>query len=136
MTKHVDGEWTDFLIDTGSDAHMVPFGMFDAPIIPPKESDKVIKFELANGETIGSAGNQILECTTKSGYAFRIQCHVAPVERPIISSGLLLNHGVSTVLQDNEAYLKTASNVKMDLRRVRQTFVLDVKASSFARQGP
>ena len=111
---------------------MVPYGMFDAPIVP--KEGKTVKFELANGKVIDSMGMQTLECTTKSGYTFRIQCHVAPVERPIISSGLLLSHGVSTILEKNEAYLKPSSEQKMDRRRIRQTFVLDVQASNFARQ--
>ena len=67
---------------------------------------------------------------------FRIQCHVAPVDRPIISSGLLLNKGVSTVLSDKEQCLTAPGDVKLGLRRVKQTFILDVKASSFVRQLP
>ena len=133
VNQHKGGAWVDFLIDSGSDAHMVPIGMFDAPVIPRASGSKV-KFELANGKTIDSAGTQILECTTKNGHVFRIQCHAAPVEGPIIPSGLLLNHGVSTVLQNNEAYIKTSNNEKMHLIRIRQTFVLDVKASSFVGQ--
>ena len=53
--QHQDGDWMDFLIDSGSDAHMVPIGMFDAPVIPKASGNKV-KFELANGKTIDSAG--------------------------------------------------------------------------------
>ena len=76
-----------------------------------------------------------MQCQTEEGYVFRIQCHVAPVDRPIISSGLLLDKGVATVLNDKEQCLYAPGNVKLGLRRIKQTFVLDVKASSFARQG-
>ena len=41
----------------------------------------------------------LFECKTSEGYVFRIQCHVAPVKRPIISPGLLLTVEVSTVLE-------------------------------------
>ena len=61
----------DFLIDSGSDAHMVPFGMFSAPIVP--KEGKNVKFELAGSKIIDSMGMQVLECTTKTGYSFRIQ---------------------------------------------------------------
>ena len=134
---HTENSWVidGFLIDSGSDAHMVPKGMFSAPIIPRPNGPK-IKFELADGKIIESEGTQTLQCETREGYVFRIQCHVAPVERPIISSGLLLNKGVSTVLGDKEQCLYTPGNMKLGLRRVKQTFILDVKASTFARQGP
>ena len=42
IAKHMDNECTDFLIDTGSDAHRVPVGMFDAPIIPRDNGRKVV----------------------------------------------------------------------------------------------
>ncbi len=74
--------------------------------------------------------------SNKGRICFRIQCHVAPTGRSIISSGLLLNKGVATVLSDKEQCLSAPGNVKLGLRRVKQTFILDVKASSFARQGP
>ena len=114
---------------------MVPKGMFDAPITPRSNGPR-IKFELANGKIIESEGTQTLLCQAKEGYVFRIQCHVAPVDRPIISSGLLLNKGVAMILDDKEQCLRAPGNVKLGLRRMRQTFVLDVKASSFARPGP
>ena len=135
VTKHTEDSWVQggFLVDSGSDAHMVPKGMFDAPITPRSGGPR-IKFELANGKIIESEGTQTLLCRTQEGYVFRIQCHVAPVDRPIISSGLLLNKGVATVLTDKEQCLEAPGNVKLGLRMIKQTFVLDVKASSFARQ--
>ena len=114
---------------------MVPKGMFDAPISPRKHGPKV-NFEMTDGKLIESEGTQTFECQTEEGYVFRIQCHVAPVDRPIISSGLLLNKGVATVLNTDEQCLQTPGSLKLGLRRVKQTFALDVKASSFARQGP
>ena len=45
----------NFPIDPGSDAHMVPFGMFSAPIVP--KEGRTAKFELANGKTIDSIGD-------------------------------------------------------------------------------
>ena len=60
---------------------------------------------------------------------------MAPVDRPIMSSGLLLNKGVATVFTSKEQCLRATGDVKLGLRRVKQTFALDVKASSFIRQG-
>ena len=54
MNQHKDGAWMDFLTDSGSDAHMVPIGMFDTPVIP-RASGNVDKLELANGRAIDSA---------------------------------------------------------------------------------
>ena len=92
VSKHTENSWVDggFLVDSGSDAHMVPKGMFDAPITPRSNGPR-IKFELANGKIIESEGTQTLLYQTKEVYVFRIQCHVAPVDRPVISPGLLLN---------------------------------------------
>ena len=46
-----------------------------------------------------------------------------------------MNKGVAVVLNGKEQCLYAPGNVKLGLRRVKQTFVLGVKASSFVRQG-
>ena len=68
VSKHTENSWVDggFLVDSGSDAHMVPKGMFDAPITPRSNGPR-IKFELANGKIIESEGTQTLLCQTKEG---------------------------------------------------------------------
>ena len=83
---------------------MVPKGMFDAPIIH-RQCEGKVKFEVADGKVIESEGTQTLQCETKEGFVFKVQCHVAPVDRPIMSAGLLLKKGVATrLMSKNSAY--------------------------------
>lgn len=66
IAKHIDNEWIQggFLVGSGTD-----------------------------GERITPGGTQTLECKTSEGYVFRVQCHVAPVDRPVPFSGLLPKKG-------------------------------------------
>ena len=136
ISKHTENAWLEdgFLIDSGSGAHIVPQGCVLGSHYTQRNGAKV-KFELADGKVIESEGTQTLQCETKEGYAFRIQCHVAPVGMPIMSSGQLLWKGVAILLDPAEQCLHTPGKIKLRLRPVRQTVVLDIKASTFVRQG-
>ena len=73
--------------------HILPLSECLMLLLFPRDNVKMVAFELANGEGIYSAGTQTLECRASGGCTSRLQCHVAPVERPIISSGLQVNKG-------------------------------------------
>ena len=137
VTPHTNGTPLNggWLVDSGSDIHVVPRGMFEGEIKPSSGS---FEYEMADGKVVRSEGTQKVSCQVehdKGRFEMIVTAVVAPVDKPILSVGLLADKGVRTEFGLEGGKLHSRSGAVLPLRRVNNTFVLDCTAAGFPRPG-
>ncbi len=128
VTRAKNWSWLEdgWLLDSGSDVHAVPEGMFQAEVQKSEKGAKMV-FDLADGTPMRASGSQEIECVTKEGKKVRLTAVVAPVTRPILSVGLLIDKGIKPDLRTWGGFLYLPDGSRVKVKRVKNTYVVDTK---------
>ena len=131
VKKHEVGDKIEggMMLDTGADAHMTPFKMFDLPI----NTEKAHLFETADGTVMPSPGTQYIPGYMGPNFdiPFTVECFVADVDRIILSPGLLRKKGVSFTMEPDKSFIKLKNGAIVSLvNDEKETVFLEAKFSN------
>ena len=141
-TQEASGEWEQFraIVDSGAEDNALPEVIGTWLPLEPSQASKAGKhFNGPGGEKIYAKGRRITPGITSEGQKRRISWEVCPVKKPLLSVVRLNDAGSKVTMQKNRAYITNVKGEITHLRRVRNTWVLDLwikRPAGFTRQAP